>query len=71
MSVTRWSYFVAEVERGSIFWEEDGRRHEQSLIGGLTFLGSQGWELRSSLPRHTLGTIVGHTLIFQKPAEIF
>lgn len=67
--MNRWSYFVAQVERGMISWEVNGERHEQSLLGGLTYLGSKGWELRSSLARDMLGTTGGHTLIFQKPYE--
>lgn len=68
--MTRWSYFVVEVERGMMSWEQDGSRQQQSLLGGLTYLGSQGWELRSTLSRDTLGTTHSHTLIFQKPYEV-
>jgi len=69
--MTRWQYFTATVERGMIEWSNpDEAKHSQSLMGGLDYLGSQGWELVVSLPKETLGTTVSQTLIFKKPIEV-
>jgi len=67
----RWSYFTATCERGMIEWSSPGeQKHSQSLLGGLDYLGSQGWELVEKLPNKMLGSTVSHTLIFKKPIEV-
>ena len=67
--MNRWSYFVAHVENGMITWDDSEEKRLQSLQGGLNYLGSQGWELVSALPKSSLGSTVSYTLMFKRILE--
>jgi hypothetical protein len=67
--MTRWQYFAATLTRGMLSWHEDGSNHSQSLVGGLDFLGSRGWELVGTISKDILGTTENNTLIFKRPSE--
>lgn len=63
-----WEYLTAEYDDSFVHLRtSDGSDHKQSLQGGLTYLGSQGWELATSLDYAKLGTTARHVLIFKRP----
>ena len=69
--MTRWSYLVAHMEAGMMVvnWPDD-QPGKQSLQGGLTYLGSQGWELVTIMQHSSLGTTGGKAdMIFKKPTD--
>ncbi len=64
-----WEYLTAELDDGFIELRQQlGEGHRQSLQGALTYLGSQGWELATSISgKATFGASPPVTLIFKRP----
>jgi len=63
-----WEYITAEYDDNFLNLRSfQGGDHKQSLQGGLTYLGSQGWELAADLDYTKLGTTARHVLIFKRP----
>ena len=66
----RWDYQIATEENGMFNWE-DGSGNDRSLAlgSGLRLLGSQGFELVTTIERRQMGKHTTHTLIFKRPSE--
>jgi hypothetical protein len=63
----RFEYFVAIAERGMISWPKgEGKPHRQALRGGLNYLGSQGWELVSTISEFIFGSSNKAQYVFKR-----
>ncbi len=64
-----WEYLVAELNDGFVnLRQQFGEGHRQSLQGALSYLGSQGWELATTISgKPTFSSNPPVTLIFKRP----
>ncbi|PXA93244.1 hypothetical protein DMC47_22365 [Nostoc sp. 3335mG] len=65
-----WEYLIVDAEGGMIDLKPAmGTEHRQSLADGLGYLGSQRWELVTTMPKTTLGSTTGITFFFKRPQD--
>ncbi len=64
-----WEYLVAELSDGFVELRQQlGEGHRQSLQGALSYLGSQRWELATTVSgKAAYGSNPVVTLIFKRP----